>query len=110
MVVCEGRVVGLGGKGGESEGCDVIGAFVGSEGTLGLVTEITVKLTPLPEDKRTILAAFPTMDEASASVSAIIASGLVPAAIELMDQLATQAVEAAGRARHPPHPGRVPLL
>src|SRR5207248_8379518 len=52
--------------------------FVGSEGTLGIVTEITVKLTPLPEDKRTLMAAFPTMDEASTTVSAIIGAGIVP--------------------------------
>ncbi|MDO8506094.1 MAG: FAD-binding protein, partial [Candidatus Limnocylindria bacterium] len=101
IVLSDGTIVRLGGKAEESEGYDLVGAFVGSEGTLGLVTEITVKLTPLPEDKRTILAGFPSMDQASASVSAIIASGLVPAAIELMDQLATQAVEAAVGAGYP---------
>ena len=109
IVLSDGTIVRLGGKAEDGEGYDLIGAFVGSEGTLGLVTEITVKLTPLPEDKRTILAAFPTMDQASASVSAIIASGLVPAAIELMDQLATQAVEAAVGAGYPLDAGGILL-
>jgi glycolate oxidase len=110
IVLSDGSIVRLGGKAEDSEGYDLIGAFVGSEGTLGLVTEITVKLTPLPEDKRTILAGFPTMDQASASVSAIIAAGIVPQAIELMDQLATQAVEAAVGAGYPLDAGGILLL
>ena len=110
IVLADGSIVRLGGKAEESEGYDLIGAFVGSEGTLGLVTEITVKLTPLPEDKRTILAGFPTMDQASASVSAIIAAGIVPQAIELMDHLATQAVEAAVGAGYPLDAGGILLL
>jgi glycolate oxidase len=101
IVLSDGTIVRLGGKAEDAEGYDLIGAFVGSEGTLGLVTEITVKLTPLPEDKRTILAAFASMDQASATVSAIIAAGIVPAAIELMDRLATEAVEAAVGAGYP---------
>ena len=101
VVLSDGTVVRLGGKAEDNEGYDLIGALVGSEGTLGLVTEITVKLTPLPEDKRTIMAAFPSMDQASESVSAIIAAGIVPAAIELMDKLATEAVEAAVHAGYP---------
>ena len=110
IVLSDGSVVRLGGKAEDSEGYDLIGAFVGSEGTLGLVTEITVKLTPLPEDKRTMLAGFPTMDQASASVSAIIGAGIVPQAIELMDQLATQAVEAAVSAGYPLEAGGILLL
>src|SRR5205809_1758363 len=110
IVLSDGTIVRLGGKAEDGEGYDLIGAFVGSEGTLGLVTEITVKLTPLPEDKRTILAAFPTMDEASETVSAIIAAGIVPSAIEMMDQLATQAVEAAVHAGYPLDAGGILLL
>ncbi|HZP95303.1 MAG TPA: FAD-linked oxidase C-terminal domain-containing protein [Candidatus Limnocylindria bacterium] len=110
IVLSDGTVVRLGGKAEEAEGYDLIGAFVGSEGTLGLVTEITVKLTPLPEDRRTILAAFPTMDRASESVSAIIAAGIVPAAIEMMDNLATQAVEAAVGAGYPLDAGGILLV
>src|SRR5256712_8824142 len=65
LVLSDGTVVRLGGKAVEYEGYELIGAFVGSEGTLGLVTEITVRLTPLPEDKRTILAPVPAIDRAA---------------------------------------------
>ncbi len=109
IVLTDGTIVRLGGKAAEAEGYDLIGVFVGSEGTLGLVTEITVRLTPLPEDKRTVMAAFPTMDQASATVSAIIASGLVPSAMELMDQLATIAVEASVGAGYPLDAGGILL-
>ena len=110
LVLSDGSVVRLGGKAVEYEGYDLIGAFVGSEGTLGIVTEITVRLTPLPEDKRTILAAFPTIDGASETVSAIIGAGIVPSAIELMDQLATEAVEAAVGAGYPLDAGGILLM
>ncbi len=109
IVLTDGTVVRLGGKVGEAEGYDLVGAFVGSEGTLGLVTEITVRLTPLPEDKRTVMAAFATMEQASEAVSAIIGSGLVPSAIELMDQLATVAVEASVGAGYPLDAGGILL-
>ena len=110
VVLADGTVVRLGGRTLEGEGYDLVGVFVGSEGTLGLVTEITVKLTPLPEDHRTVMAAFPTIDQASETVSAIIAEGIVPAAIELMDQLATQAVEASVRAGYPLDAGGILLV
>ena len=109
VVLADGTVVRLGGKTAECEGYDLTGVFVGSEGTLGLVTEATVRLTPLPEDKRTVMAAFPTMDQASEAVSAIIESGLVPSAIELMDQLATVAVEASVGAGYPLDAGGILL-
>jgi glycolate oxidase len=109
VVLFDGTVVRLGGKALEDEGYDLVGVFVGSEGTLGLVTEMTLKLTPLPEDKRTILAAFPEMDQASEAVTAIIGAGIVPAAIELMDQLATQAVEASVGAGYPLDAGGILL-
>ena len=110
LVLSDGTIVRLGGKAEDLEGYDLVGAFVGSEGTLGLVTEITVKLTPLPEDKRTLLAAFPSMDQASSSVSAIIGAGIVPAAIEMLDNLATQAVEAAVGAGYPLDAGGILLV
>jgi glycolate oxidase len=110
IVLSDGTVVRLGGKAIEDEGYDLVGAFVGSEGTLGLVTEMTVKLTPLPEDRRTLMAAFPTMDEASETVSAIIAAGIVPSAMEMMDQLAIEAVEASVRAGYPLDAGGILLL
>ena len=110
IVLSDGEVVRLGGKAIEDEGYDLVGTFVGSEGTLGLVTEITVKLVPLPEDKRTLMAAFDTMDAASETVSAIIAAGIVPSAIEMMDQLATEAVEAAVHAGYPLDAGGILLV
>jgi glycolate dehydrogenase FAD-linked subunit len=110
LVLSDGSIVRVGGKPVEDEGYDLVGTFVGSEGTLGLVTEITVKLTPLPEDKGTLMAAFATMDEASETVSAIIAAGIVPSAIEMMDQLATEAVEAAVHAGYPLDAGGILLV
>ena len=110
IVLSDGSVVRLGGKAIETEGYDLVGAFVGSEGTLGLVTEATVKLTPLPEEKRTLMAAFATMDDASETVSAIIGAGIVPSAIEMMDQLATQAVEASVHAGYPLDAGGILLV
>ena len=109
VVLSDGTVVRLGGRAVETEGYDLVGAFVGSEGTLGIITEITVRLTPLPEDRRTVLAAFTSMDQASETVSAIIAEGIVPAAVELMDQLAVEAVEAAVGAGYPLDAGGVLL-
>jgi len=110
LVLSDGTVVRLGGKAIEYDGYDLVGTFVGSEGTLGIVTEITVKLTPLPEDKRTLMAAFPTMDDASNTVSAIIGAGIVPSAIEMMDQLSTQAVEASVGAGYPLDAGGILLV
>ena len=110
IVLSDGTVVRLGGKVLDPDGYDLVGAFVGSEGTLGIVTEITVKLTPLPEDKRTLMAAFPTMDDASNATSAIIAAGIVPSAIEMMDQLATEAVEASVGAGYPLDAGGILLV
>ena len=110
IVLPDGTVQRLGGKALDSEGYDLVGTFIGSEGTLGIVTEITVKLTPLPEDKRTILAAFRTMDDASEAVSAIIGAGVVPSAMEMMDALATEAVEASVGAGYPLDAGGILLL
>ena len=110
IVLSDGTIVRLGGKALEYDGYDLVGTFVGSEGTLGIVTEVTVKLTPLPEDKRTLMAAFPTMDDASNAVSAIIAAGIVPSAIEMMDQLSTQAVEASVHAGYPLDAGGILLV
>ena len=110
VVLADGSIVRLGGKALEYDGYDLVGTFVGSEGTLGIVTEITVKLTPLPEDKRTLMAAFPTMDDASNTVSAIIGAGIVPSAMEMMDQLSTQAVEASVGAGYPLDAGGILLV
>jgi glycolate oxidase len=101
IVTPDGDRVRLGGKAPDPPGYDLIGAFVGSEGTLGVATEVTVRLTRLPESVRTLLAAFASTDQAGAATSAIIAAGVVPAAIEMMDALAIEAAEAAVACGYP---------
>lgn len=109
VVLSDGTIAQLGSKRVESRGYDLVGAFVGSEGTLGVITKATVRLTPLPEAVLTAMAAFPSVDAASECVSAIIGAGVIPAAIEMMDNLAIQAVEAAVRAGYPLDAGAVLL-
>jgi glycolate oxidase len=94
----------------EAPGYDLLGAFVGSEGTLGITTKITVRLTRLPETVQTLLAAFDTIEHAGEAVSAIIAAGVVPAAVEMMDALAIEAAEAAVRCEYPPGAGAVLIV
>lgn len=94
-VLPDGEVVELGGEDDEPYGYDLVGLVVGSEGTLVFVTEAVVRLTPNPQSWRTLLAVFETLEDASQTVSEIIASGIIPAALELMDALALQAVESA---------------
>ena len=91
----------LGGTAPDAPGYDLLGAVVGSEGTLGIVTEVTVRLVRLPEEVRTLLVGFETTDQAGAATSAIIAAGIVPAAIEMMDALAIEAAEAAVHCDYP---------
>jgi len=91
----DGSVVWLGGKTRDALGYDVAGIFVGSEGTFGIATKIAVRILKKPQAVKTVLAVFDQIDQASAAVSAIIARGLVPAAVEMIDQLTIQAVEDA---------------
>ncbi len=93
VVLPDGDVVVLGGLDPEPPGLDLRGAFVGGEGTLGIATRIAVRLTPNPPAIRTLLLDFASVDDGAATVSAIIAAGIVPAAIEMMDALITRAVE-----------------
>ena len=101
VVLPDGSLIQLGGKALDPPGYDLVGAFVGSEGTLGIATKITLRLTRKPEVVRTLLAAFPTMEEAGAAVSGIIGAGIIPAAVEMMDALSRQAAEAAVHAGYP---------
>jgi glycolate oxidase len=110
LVAPDGDVVRLGGKALDPPGYDLLGAFVGSEGTLGIATEVTVRLLRAPESVRTLLAAFPTTDEAGGAVSAIIAAGVLPAAIEMMDALAIEAAEAAVHCDYPRGAGAVLIV
>ncbi|MDX6304587.1 MAG: glycolate oxidase, partial [Blastocatellia bacterium] len=92
VVLADGAIVDLGGAG---PGYDLLGVFVGSEGTFGIATEATVKLLPIPPAVRTLLADFMDIDNASRAVSAIIAAGMLPAALEMMDNAIIRAVEAS---------------
>jgi glycolate oxidase len=94
VVLPDGTLTVLGGEDPEPCGLDLRGAFVGSEGMLGIATAVCVKLTQNAPEVRTLLMDFDTVDDGAATVSGIIASGMVPAAVEMMDQLCLQAVEA----------------
>src|SRR5437016_2058033 len=93
VVLADGRAVELGSPGGEPWGPDLVGLFVGSEGNFGIATRITVRLLPVPRAIRTQLADFDSLRTAGEAVSAVIASGIVPAALEMMDQSCIRAVE-----------------
>ncbi|MBV8222607.1 MAG: FAD-binding protein, partial [Candidatus Eremiobacteraeota bacterium] len=101
IVTPEGELMWLGGKTVDMPGYDLLGVFVGSEGTLGIATKIVVKLTPLQEAARTMLAAYDSVEDASQSVSAIIGAGIIPGALEMMDRTSTQAIEAFAHAGFP---------
>jgi glycolate oxidase len=93
MVLPDGEVVSLGGKAEDRVGYDLVGVVVGSEGTLGIVTKVMVRLTPLPEAVRTILAIYDSVEAATDTVSTIIAKGIIPATVEMMDRVTLGAVE-----------------
>src|SRR6185295_4528149 len=101
VVLPDGTVVELGGKELDLPGYDLCGVFVGSEGTLGVATKAWLRIVKKPERVQTLLAAFQTTNEAGQAVSDIIAAGIFPAAIEMMDTLAIHAAEAAVQAGYP---------
>jgi glycolate oxidase len=110
LVLPDGRRTLMGDLGGDPVGYDLRGVVVGSEGTLGVVTAAAVRLTPNPPAVKTLLAAFDSMRQAAATVSAIIAGGLVPAAIEIMDGNAIRIVEDFVGAGYPRHAAAVALV
>jgi glycolate oxidase len=105
-----GEVVEIGGKAPDPPGYDLLGAIVGSEGTLGIATRVTVRLTRAPEAVQTLLAGFDGTDAAGQAVSAIIAAGVIPAAVEMMDALAIEAAEAAVHCGYPDGAGAVLIV
>ena len=106
-----GELVQVGGrKAAEATGYDLTGLLVGSEGTMGIVTRIWVKIQPLPPVQKTLMAVYPDVETASNAVSAIVGTGILPAAIEMMDKLSIQAIEAASHAGYPLDAGAVLLL
>ena len=100
-VLPDGEVVQLGGASLESVGPDLTGFFVGSEGLFGVALEITLRLLPKPELYRTVLAAYDSLEAAGDAVAQVVASGLLPGAMEIMDALAIEAAEAAVHAGYP---------
>ncbi|MBQ6640230.1 MAG: FAD-binding protein [Saccharopolyspora sp.] len=107
VVTPDGDVVELGGAAREAPGYDLLGTFIGSEGTLGVVTKITVRLLRKPETVQTLLAGFRTTDDAGGAVSAIIGAGVTPAAVEMMDALSIEAAEQAVACGYPEGAGAV---
>ena len=101
FVTIEGEVIRLGGKHLDSEGYDLIGLMTGSEGLLGVVTEVTVRILQAPETARAVLIGFPTSEEAGAAVAAIIAKGIIPGGMEMMDRPAIHAAEDFVHAGYP---------
>ncbi len=110
VVLPDGTLVTLGRRDGHNHGYDLRGVFVGSEGTLGIVTAASVRLVPVPEEICMLLASFPDLVSACQAVSAIIARGIVPAALELMDDRTIQAVEDSVYAAGYPRGARAVLL
>ena len=110
VVTPAGDIVEFGGRTGDTPGYDLRGLFVGSEGTLGIATKITLRLLRRPEATRTLLAIFDSVDQASAAVSAIISGGIVPSALEMIDQLVISAVVQAMDVGYPADAGAVLLI
>ncbi len=101
MVTIEGEVVQLGGKPFDAAGYDLLGVMVGSEGLLGVVTEVTVRILPKPPGARALLIGFPDVEGAGETVAAIIGAGIIPGGMEMMDRLAIEAAEAFVHAGYP---------
>ena len=93
IVTTDGSVIDVGGTVAEMPGYDLAGLFVGSEGTLGIATEVTLKILKRPESVCVVLANFPTVEDSGAAVADIISSGIIPAGMEIMDNLSINAVE-----------------
>ena len=110
VVLPSGELLWVGGAPAETPGYDLTGAMVGSEGTLGIVTKAMVRLTRKPEAVAVLLAAFPSMEAASRAVSAVIAHGILPASLEMMDALTISAVEAAFHCGYPTNAAAVLLV
>ena len=101
VVMPDGEVVTFGGKELDRPGYDLVGAFVGSEGTLGIATKITLRVVPVPEAHKTTVGYFESVEQAGQAVTEVVATGIVPAAIEIMDQLTIEATENWTNAGYP---------
>jgi glycolate oxidase len=101
VVLMDGEIVRLGGRQLDPGGLDLLGVIVGSEGLLGVVTEVTVRILPKPETARAVLVGFPDAEQAGACVAQVIAEGIIPAGMEMMDRPAIHAAEAFVRVGYP---------
>jgi glycolate oxidase len=101
LVLMDGEVVRLGGRTLDQPGLDLLGLVVGSEGLLGVVTEVTVRILPKPQTARAVLIGFPSVEEAGQTVAEVIAAGIIPAGMEMMDRPAIHAAEAFVHAGYP---------
>jgi glycolate oxidase len=101
FVTIEGEVIRLGGKHFDAGGYDLLGVLVGSEGLLGVVTEVTVRVLPTPPGARALLIGFPSVQGAGDCVAAVIGAGVIPGGMEIMDRLAVEAAEAFVHAGYP---------
>src|SRR5438874_1568289 len=101
MVLMDGQVLRLGGRTLDAAGLDLLGVVVGSEGLLGVVTEVTVRILPKPETARAVLIGFPSVEAAGQTVAEVIAAGIIPAGMEMMDRPAIHAAEAFVEAGYP---------
>ncbi|WP_157219045.1 FAD-linked oxidase C-terminal domain-containing protein [Flavisphingomonas formosensis] len=101
LVTMEGEVLRLGGRQLDPAGLDLLGVIVGSEGLLGVVTEVTVRILPRPETARAVLLGFPSVESAGQCVADVIAEGIIPAGMELMDRAAVHAAEAFVQVGYP---------
>ena len=110
LVLPDGEVVEIGGKALDPDGPDLLGLVVGSEGTLGIATRITLRIVRAPEAVRTLLAGFETTDAAGEAVSGIVAAGILPGALEMMDRLTIEAAERAVAPGYPEGAGAVLLV
>src|ERR1700744_4759857 len=101
MVLMDGEVIRLGGRGPDAAGLDLLGLVVGSEGLLGVVTEVTVRILPRPETARAVLIGFPTVEQGGPAGADVVAAGIIPAGMEMMDRPAIHAAEAFVHAGYP---------
>lgn len=101
IVMMDGEVIRLGGRSLDPAGLDLLGVVVGSEGLLGVVTEVTVRILPKPQTARALLIGFPSVEQASQCVADVIAGGIIPAGMEMMDRPAIHATEAFVHAGYP---------
>ncbi|RIA43758.1 glycolate oxidase [Hephaestia caeni] len=101
LVMMDGEIVRLGGRHLDAAGLDLLGVVVGSEGLLGVVTEVTVRILPKPEGARALLIGFPSVESAGQCVADVIAGGIIPAGMEMMDRLAIEAAEAFVKVGYP---------